>query len=32
MDDDPIIFAFRDRVSHLCGAGVGGALMAATFL
>lgn len=32
MDDDPIIFAFRDRVSHACGAVVGLALLAAALL
>ena len=31
MDDDPIVFAFRDRVSHYCGLAVVLALAAATW-
>lgn len=31
MDDDPIVFAFRDRVSHVCGVAVALALAAATW-
>ncbi|MBX9760259.1 MAG: UbiA family prenyltransferase [Beijerinckiaceae bacterium] len=30
MDDDPIVFAFRDRVSRLCGLAIALALFAAT--
>lgn len=32
MDDDPIIFAFRDPVSRACGAAIGLGLLSATFL